>query len=375
MKKIFKLPALIVAQAVAFCCFAAGCNFGEKVNIERNSIMSDIDTAPLQQAAYESYSKAVYEEYKAVAERHTSDGELDEENEEVQSAASDAAAKLFAYACYNERTLDKYVFFSDQTGDTDLGASGSATARRQEYYLRVNESENTCGYRYHYTIKKVDRSSGLIAGSKGLFESARIRMTDKTDLLYRFEGDKSTIKYSDEKHPTLGVNLLECEWKTGKDWGKPDVVMKKSGFIPPEEIHNDVINGADDDNFTVRGNIDILAENIIKSARIIENPDGLLVIAEIDCGIANSSEASLKMLRKANDSGDCKWDDLTLTFQLWNNGLFRFYYINETWSGSLKGFKGSVNSETTYKYSYSDRDCDMSAYLETLDEAKKSKEK
>ena len=77
----------------------------------------------------------------------------------------------------------------------------------------------------------------------------------------------------------------------------------------------------------------------------------------------------LTILRE--DSGD--EPGLIIIFRLWENGLFRFYNIKERWSGKINGFSGTADSLTSYHYSYSDRDCDMSKYLEMLEEAKKNK--
>ncbi len=384
MKKIVRALSVAVAPIVTVITFLSGCffNFNSKpVEIENGEIMQDINEKPQEDAAYAEYSAKALQDYRAVAAAHrNAEGEVDVENAEVIGAANVAAAKLFAYACYNERTLDKYVYFSDQEGNTDLGGSGSAEARRQEYYLRVNESEKTCGYRYHYTIKKVTKSSGGISAMKGFFESARLRFTDKTDLLYRFEGENSTIALEEKKHEVLGCQLLKCNWGTGKDWGEHDIVMRKSDYIPPEQIEEDIVRQAGEENITIRGNINILAENIIKSSVITEDEDGgVSVIMFIDTDVANTDEASLKMLRKANGSDDCRWTDkegdsgLTFVCRYWPNGLFRFYSVSERWSGKIKGFSGAADSVTSYHYSYSDRDCDMTANLQMLEQAKKDK--
>ena len=380
MKKIVKVLSVIVAYIVLGCTFIAGCK-GKEVDdvVDTEGMMRDIDEKPTERPAYEEYSVRAIAEYTAVADRHTVDGEVDTENEEVIRAANIASAKLYAYACYNERTLDKYVYFSNQEGETDLGGSGAATALRQEYYLRVNETEQTCGYRYHYTLKKVKQASGLVAGFKGLFESARLRFTDKTNLLYRFEGDNITIG---GEHGTLGCDLLQCDWATGKDWGKPDIEMKKSAFIEPDKIEEDIIASAGEDNITIRGNINILAENIVKHSVITkEDEGGYFIIMTIDTAVANGDEASLKMLRKGNSSDNCRWEDsgdepgLIIIFRLWENGLFRFYNIKERWSGKINGFSGTADSLTSYHYSYSDRDCDMTKNLEMLEKAKELKGK
>ena len=377
-----KIIAAVAASAIITGSFIAGC--AESVSVNTGDIMRDIDVAPTQTAAYEQYSKAVLDEYFAVANEHLDEGgDIDIEDEQVVAAAIPAAAKLFAYACYNERVLNQYVFFASQEGDTDL-STGSATALKQEYYLRVNEQEGiTCGYRYHYTIKKVMRSDGVLDNSilRGTFESARTRITDETDLLYRLEGDNIKVG---GKSKTLGIDMLECNWKTGSDWGVHDVIMRKSDFIEPDKIREDIENVAGEENITMRANINILADDILSNAVIAKDPgeeegSGYLIFMTVNTEVANNDEASLKMLRKANGSNDCEWvnedgnSGLTIAFRIWDNGLFRMYSVSEKWQGKISGFSGTADSSTVYYYSYSDRDCDMTGYLKMLEEAKASK--
>ncbi|MDE7306131.1 MAG: hypothetical protein K2N33_01945 [Clostridia bacterium] len=389
MKKIIKVLSCIVAPVVAACAFLTGCKkCGKDVDTPAGEIMQDMEVAPTQTAAYEQYSKAAIDEYKAVASNHLLDGDdVDIENEEVQAAAKAAAAKLFAYACYNERHLDKYAYFSHQEGDTDLGkTNGSGTAIKQEYFLRINESEETCGYRYFYTLKKVMEASGAIKTFKSSFESAKLRVTDQTDLLYRFQGDNIRL---DAKHEVLDIELLACDWKTdSSDWGVPELKIKKREFIEPENIEEDIQRwaGVDipgQDCGTIHANINILAENIIEYASIFEDEEGgAFVIMTIDADVANSDDASLKMLRQGNGSKNCTWrttvnedggedPGLTIVFRLWDNGLFRMFNVAERWHGSMMGiYSGTVDSTTITYYSYSDRDCDMVANLAMLESAK-----
>ena len=369
-----------VASAFISVCFLVGCS--KSVAVTTDELIRDIDVAPTQSAAYEEYSKQVLSDFFDIAKKHSSaDGEIDYENEEVQNLARPTAAQLFAYACYNERTLDQYVFFASQEGDTDISA-GSATAIKQEYYLRVNETEKSCGYRYHYTIKMVERSEGTIGMFKSAFESARTRITDETDLLYRLEG--SNIRVG-KKNDILDVNMLECDWETGKDWGVHDIEIVKGDYIEPDKIEDDIVDVAGEDNITMRANINILAKDIVQHAVIMrdESEDGLLegyvIFMTIDTKVANKDEASLKMLRKANGSDDCEWvneggdSGLSIVFRIWENGLFRMYSVSEKWSGKISGFSGTADSSTVYYYSYSDRDCDMTGHLKTLEDAKAAK--
>lgn len=396
MKKFAKALSLFIAvPVIALSMFFAGCKSCKGKPVEppnENQLMRDVDVAPAQRAYYETQTRQVLDEYLAVAANHVNgDGLVDADDKEVVAAASSAAAKLYAFACYNERYLDKYVYFGNQTGTTDISGFGKAVADRQEYYLRVNESEETCGYRYHRTIKKVKESGGSIDMFKSAFESARVRMTDKTNLLYRFEG--SNIKYG-EQNENLGCEVLTCDWRTGDDWGKPDIAMVKGSPLETiEEIKSDIEVTANDDNKSIRGNINILADNVVKYANIIVDDEtgGIFVLMTINTDVANEDAASMAMLKNANGTkGKCIWKNdpatanaggfnedtgLRIIFALWPNGLFRMYNIIERWKGKMGVVgnpQGLADSTTLVYYSYSDYDCDMSGYLEMLKAADES---
>ncbi len=348
MKKFIKALTLGVATAVlgGAAAFSAACT-----KLQTNFLKGKTDaynTAPVQEAYYEDLSAAAIAEWKA-------DG----------AKAPETAGKLWALACYNERYLEKFCYFLDQDGTTKVGG-GDSHAIKQEYYLRWNETSDHCGYRYHYTIKEVESMTGILAGLKSAFEDATLRVSVDTNVFYRYRGDDKDIKMGED-------GILTVDWHEGEDWGKveEDNKMVKSEEIPTlegieEDIGESVIGKDNNNNVTIHGNINTLAENIVKSAEITENTDGSYsVTMVIDNEVANADEASLKMLRNANSSGDCKWkadgDDtgLKIDFTVWANGLMKEYTIDESWKGKISGFSGSVDSVTVVKYSYADSDTDV----------------
>lgn len=396
MKKIVKVLSFLVTPLIFIGAFLAGCKSGKAVEVESGDIMQDIDVKPTQTPAYEKWSRQAIEDYKAVARRHVDgEGETDYDNKEVIDAARAAAAKLYAYACYNERTLDRYAWFNNQTGGTDLGGGNFANIVKQDYYLRVNESEDTCGYRFTYTYKWATEYAGTLSPFKSVFEAARMAVITDTDVIYKFEGDTGTFRFG-EPNDSLNCNMVECDWSTkSKEWGVKDYEMVKDDFIPPEDLEADIIKQADEywengTSPTIHGNINILAEDIVKYAMIIEDPETgrYLIMMNIDTEVANKDDASLKMLRKINSpSNDCAWksgengpDDINLgedtglkiIFSIWDNGLFYHYTISERWNGTIVVFNGTAESAITVYYSYSDRDCDMTKNLEMLEHAKKT---
>ena len=367
-RTIIKILSLLAVPAVVVG--AAACKDDGAANSGYELL--DKDEYPSVEAPYEDESRAAIERWLAA------------ENNPLTSAqvAKEVAAELFAYACYNEEYIDKYVYFSDQTGSTDLGVTGKSTVTKQDYKLIIHEGEDTPGYKYHYTIKHVDEISGVISMFQSLFESGtRLRFVTDTNKLYRFDGNDP--HYVEDE--SLVQDILTCNWTpdTGS-WGvsedEPPIVKRDGEKLTLDEMAQDVLETARSGGEAVMHcNINILADGIVDSASIVPMPsgDGYTVTMNINIDVANADEASITMLRNANGSSDCRWvsDDgnttsaLQILYQVWDNGLFKVYGLKETWSGTTNGFRGTANSSLSVQYSYSNRDTDMTAKLAMLDEA------
>ena len=284
----------------------------------------------------------------------------------------DAAAQLFAYACYSEEYLDSYVYFSNQGGSTDYGGLGTSAALKQDYKLIVNgDDEEEGGFKFHYTIKHVTESSGLLSAAKSLFESAKMRIVTEDSLLYRLDG--KDVKY--DKSNTM----LSCDWVVdSSDWGNKDpAIVKRSGDkLDLDGIKKDIVSVAQSDpgNAVIHGNINILADDIVESATISENTlDGNTVYdvsMTINTDAANKDDYSIAMLESSNSASSCSWTSYVITFRIWDNGLFRQYMLIEFWSGTVFGFSGSAGSLTYVQYSYSANDTDPTDKKAFLEAAK-----
>ena len=363
---LLAVPAIVVGAAA--CKDDGAANSGYE--------LLDKDEYPSVEAPYEDESRAAIERWLAA------------ENNPLTSAqvAKEVAAELFAYACYNEEYIDKYVYFSDQTGSTDLPAWGSSTVRKQDYKLIINENDETCGYKYHYTIRHVDEISGLISVAKSAFESSALRFVVDTNVLYRFEGGDSEY-FEDENQEQ---KVLTCNWTPkGDAWGvsedEPPIVKRDGEKLNLEQIEEDIVQTAlSDGEAVIHGNINVLADDIISSASIqsMELDGGTVytITMRTNAEVLNNDEASIAMLQKSNDAEQCRWADNgqgegpTIIFQIWDNGLFKLYGISENWIGNMSYGpinvkNGEANSRLSVQYSYSDRDTDMTAKLAMLDEA------
>ena len=370
--KFIKACALLALPAVLIGASACGKDVGEN----KSYVLNDDDVYPAVAAAYEQESK------DAITRWQNASGA---EKEEV---AKQVAAELFAYGCYNEEYIDKYVYFSTQTGSTELG-NGSGEATHQNYKLIIRESENSPGYKYHYTLKNVTNATGTLATILKLpiinqvLVQAKLRFVEDTNKLYRFEGEN--IRYAEGHGADTEQPLLTCDWKTGSDWGTddPPIVKREGAKLTLAEIEQDILEQAKGDEAVIHGNVNILADNIVKSAEIISSKvDGHAVYEvrmELDCAVANADEASQLMLKNANSASECKWVEdengkgPVITYQVWDNGLLKYYSMNEIWQGKIYTYSGSAQSKLDVWYSYSAADTSMTEKLEMLEDAKKIK--
>ena len=258
---------------------------------------------------------------------------------------------------------------------------GSSQATKQDYKLIIHQSDSTAGYKYHYTLKNVDSNSTGLPSS--VFGSGnRLRFIEDTDKLYRFNA--TDIRYIEDE--SLTEDILTCSWTIdNSSWGTidPPIVKREGAKLTLEQIKEDIINTANTypGDAVIHGNINILADDIVESATITEMTSGehtiYTVVMNIDTDVANADEASKAMLMSANSpASDCNWvsredgGGFTIIYQIWDNGLFKLYGLDETWEGSLMGMTDNTRFNVSVKYSYSERDTDMTEKLKMLEEAK-----
>lgn len=369
MKKIFSVICAVTAISVALT--VAGCMPNSADIGESGAVLRDTEVFPAVSAEYEEESKAAISRWQAAG---GSSADV--------SITAQVAAELYAYACYNELYIDKYVYFSDQSGSTSI-SMGSSTVTKQDYKLIIHGDEANPGYKYHYTIKNVDEIDGPISAFQSLFEGGtRLRFV-RDGKLYGFNGsNRRYIEAEDQLQ-----DILTCDWEIDTSrWGTEDTFQpKRAERLDLAGIKADIValaqataDGTDEP--VIHSNINILADGIVKNATITPmSVDGgkhvlYTVRMDIDTAVANADVASMQMLRSANSSDDCVWlgteeggSGLSIFYQIWDNGLFKLYGLRETWKGTTYTFSGDATSDLSVQYSYSDYDTDMSQKNSRLD--------
>ncbi len=295
------------------------------------------------------------------------------------------AAYLWALASYNYGQADQFAMFQNKVGNTTLDGN-IGTLAYQQYYKEKRHDGDYKGEKYHYTIKHVYDST-FSSMVEGLLESARMRFVANTgDLqgLYRFElnGDgKEVTTFTGNK--LLGEELLDTVWQVGDDFGGNGEEIWKRTLSGAENnksvneviaaIKNDIQNCNIDDRL-IQGNINTLADRVVSDASIDKATDGdyYVITMSFDLDKLNADKRSIEFLNNDNSAKNMKWDELSVSFEIWATGLFKSYTIDEKWTGevgkAIIWFEGSATSSNHVYFSYTDEDCSMDKELAYLEE-------
>lgn len=294
------------------------------------------------------------------------------------------AAYLWVLAGYNHGQSERFAYFQNKLGETDLGSEGKGKLAYQQYHkeLRANDAENFGGGKYHYTIKHVyDSTLPSIYGD--MLEDAAIRFVANVDGLnglYRFKlnGDGAEVTQFTGKE-LLGEEILTTKWQTGSDWGKAEKVYGAYRIVENDKSLDEVMTALENDiqtcemeNRQVMGNLNTLGDGVVKDATITSSSDGsyYTIVMTLDLGALNADARSIQFLEDDNTAKNMKWNKCNVTFEMWKTGLFKSYSIEENWSGKIVVYDGSAEVSNKVFYSYTAQDCSMDkevAFLKEFD--------
>lgn len=281
----------------------------------------------------------------------------------------DKAIALWAIGSYSEGQADQFVFFENKIGSAVGGTM---------YYQQINKrkpADDGNGSKYHYTLKKV--VDGNAAAASLIQNTSRLRFVTHDrgyNGLYRFEKD-GKLDFTGKK--LFGHDIINMPWKKGGDFGKEEGIYKD--YIVSENTNtlSDVLYDMETDIFTrskdskeedkIKGNINVFEPNIISSATVEQKDGYVSVTMAVNVDVANASKESIAMLKKSTEASEITWSEMSITFDIWNGGLFKSYQVSDKWSGKVKGFSGDASPIDNVYYSYSDSDCSFEKELDFLD--------
>ncbi|MDE6472310.1 MAG: hypothetical protein K2L52_04715 [Clostridia bacterium] len=333
MKKFLSVT-LILALALTLCFSFVACN-GQNVKIveiDYSTVLADYLKYPdaTNVASMNSISRNVAE---ILADDSLSD--------------SEKIASAMYRSIYNEIDCEYFAYFIDRVGETKLNNNHG-----QLVYQRLRRQSDKI--KDDWTLK-LPVNHNFIAEAM-FVTSADIRYV--TGGKYYRMSNKSDIVYNEK------TGLLEVEtWKKQKssNWNRDENAKDSRSYA---EARKTCINWK--------------VEGIVKSegAKIESKTDDngnkyYELTFSIDVAKANADNASfddkktenstIGMLENDNGGKGMKYEYCDLVVQIWECGLAKQYYVNESWSGTIQSvYKGSAQSVSKIVFSYSMADQDDS---------------
>lgn len=262
-----------------------------------------------------------------------------------------AAAVLFSTG--NEVFVSNSAYFKYQVGTTNLGENSGTMI-----YQRIRREADHM--KYDTTIKlPINHNFDSTAAS--FVTDATIRF-EEGGLYHKITADSENIQYNTE---TGMLEVAKSNWKKGDKWHKDSDYTKYLTEDNDDDSYSDVrkIQLYVGELKDTMANSTVYADLIDASTVTIEKKDGYYEIYfEADIEKAANDTHTCNTLDKDNSGKGIKYESLKVTLQVWDCGLAKSFYIDESWSGKVGAaiiyYTGKANSTTMIKYGYDIKDSD-----------------
>jgi len=105
----------------------------------------------------------------------------------------------------------------------------------------------------------------------------------------------------------------------------------------------------------------VVSPDTIESATLTHDDAGGYYTIVFHLNAKKASKYLLHNLRDGSDMNDAKYESITETIEIWDNGFFKSFLSVDKWSGTkVIKINSTIHYETTY--SYSADDCDLAQY-------------
>ena len=263
------------------------------------------------------------------------------------------AVEIYELACSYDKMADCRGYFSV------CPTSNIAAKMNNKVLLNILEIKSGNEYyRIDYRLKDdIPIFTAMPYAEKPINESIRLVTTEriymKTDMDYtRYQ--IVTNANTDEK----GIPYA--------DWSD-----KMEEFTDPNKQPSKPRVFSNSQQGDYRKSEHIIEEDTVKSATVTYNEAGgyYTVTMELNCEIDENgyNKATLNtrpLIQDGSGADNAKYDDITIEFEMWDNGYFKQFKSTENWSAKLKLFGIEVSSNFLYvdMYTYDPDDCVISKY-------------
>ena len=321
MKKIIPFIAVIVIVGIVGACFA-GCVDKYEGPISEglpSGVLSDVNLAPsaeVQASITESITDIINDSSLA-------------DNEKVR-LIMDAVEE-------NETKVLRYTYFKYTKGQTTLSEENDfmmiyQRIKKQDRDIKddiilkfpINLGTSSTFFNFYATTA---------AGSKGIYADGK---------LWRLKVSLSDLVYDGEDTGLLSVK--DGAWKKGSDFGDKNETSAQTQNR--EESKKTALNFS--------------CENIISAdgVSITHNEKGYYEITfKADIAVANADSTTIARLEQDNGASNMSFNKLEVKILIWDCGLVKEMYYEESWNGDIVGMTGTANANTYIEYSYTEKDC------------------
>ncbi len=334
MKKIVPVIAIVLVIGLFTACFA-GCVDSYEGPISEglpSGVLSGVNTTPseeIQQSVTENIVDIINDSSLA-------------DNEKVR-LVMDAVEE-------NETKVLRYSYFKYTKGQTTLSEANDFMMIYQRLKKQDREIKDDIILKFPINLGTSDLFfnvyASTAAGSKGIYADGK---------LWRLKVDMEDLIYDGEDTGLLSVK--EGAWEKGSDFGDKD---EESVWTQNREE-------------TKKTALNYSCKNIIdtEGVSITHNEKGYYEITfKANLEVANNDSTTIDRLKQDNGATNMSFNKLEVKIQIWDCGLVKEMYYEESWNGKIVGQSGVADASTYIEYSYTLEDCDHSSTQAILNSLK-----
>lgn len=259
-----------------------------------------------------------------------------------ETALINYAYNLYNLAMANSKSCEEMLAFSNCS--TVFSVIGISNYIDLDIVLLKNQDEY---FRIDYRLKNNVPFLNIKAFSKQINDGLDLVITER----YYANTAMEHMAYQKVKNAYADENNLPYA-----DWTSDDYTLTE------KELPKQVYSNAQEGNFTLVGYT--VNPETIKSAEVSHNKKDKYYTVDIifDCTVPALTADVINLIRDGSNDPNANYNEMKMTFTVWDNGYLRSLKSYETWSAAAFGVS-ALKFESSFDYSwmisYDKSDCDM----------------
>lgn len=280
--------------------------------------------------------------FEGLLARPSFSGTVNSDIPEDETELIDYAYNLYALAMANAKSCEEMLAFSNCS--TVFSVIGISNYIDLDIVLLKNQDEY---FRIDYRLKNNVPFLNIKAFAKQINDSLDLVITERyyaTTSMENMAYQKVKNAYTDEN------NLPYADW-TSADYA-----------LTEKELPKQVYSSTQEGNFTLVGYT--VSPETIKSAVVSHNKKDKYYSVDMifDCTVPSLTADVINLIRDGSNDPNANYNEMKMTFTVWDNGYLRSLKSYETWSAAALGVS-ALKFESSFDYSwmisYNQNDCDM----------------